>query len=91
MGYKKAIQVLPGELLEMIQEYVDGEYLYIPRKEEAKRGWGSNTDIRRELKERNNCICRDYQSGCGIHELARAYYLSVKSIQRIIRQEKKNI
>lgn len=89
MGYKKAMKVLPKELLEMIQEYVDGEYLYIPRKEETKRDWGSNTDTRIELKLRNENICSDYKSGCGFHELAETYYLSVKSIQRIVRQEKK--
>ena len=32
MGYKKAAHVLPQHLLRAIQEYVDGEYLYIPRK-----------------------------------------------------------
>ena len=33
MSYKKAADVLPEELIDLIQNYVDGEYLYIPRKE----------------------------------------------------------
>ena len=33
MGYKNAIRVLPDDLIMAIQEYIDGEYLYIPRKE----------------------------------------------------------
>ena len=88
MGYKKALTVLPKELVEMIQEYVDGEYLYIPRKEECKRDWGSSTEIRTELRVRNENICRDYESGCDCHVLAENYYLSLKSIQRIVRQAK---
>ncbi len=32
MKYIKATDVLPVEILEIIQEYIDGEYIYIPRK-----------------------------------------------------------
>lgn len=39
MSYKKAIHILPEELLELIQEYVDGEYIYIPRKSNNKKEW----------------------------------------------------
>ena len=31
MGYKKAAHILPQKLLEEVQEYVDGEFIYIPR------------------------------------------------------------
>lgn len=40
MKYKKAQNVLPEEILELIQNYVDGEYLYIPRKSKNKKSWG---------------------------------------------------
>ena len=40
MGYKAAAQVLPEDLLLAVQEYIDGEYLYIPRKEGSRRSWG---------------------------------------------------
>ena len=36
MKYVKAIDVLPQEIIEIIQNYVDGEYLYIPRKNDNK-------------------------------------------------------
>jgi hypothetical protein len=32
MSYIKAEYVLPQELLELIQQYIDGDYIYIPRK-----------------------------------------------------------
>jgi len=37
MGYKKAELVLPIEIIELIQNYVDGEYIYIPRKDNERR------------------------------------------------------
>ncbi|MBP2629312.1 MAG: Mor transcription activator domain protein, partial [Firmicutes bacterium] len=40
MGYKNAICILPDDLIMAIQQHIDGEYLYIPRKEENKKGWG---------------------------------------------------
>lgn len=35
MCYIKAKDVLPLEVIELIQQYVDGEYLYIPKKRGA--------------------------------------------------------
>lgn len=40
MSYKRAIHILPNDLLEMVQEYVDGEFIYIPRKSGKKKEWG---------------------------------------------------
>lgn len=86
MSYKKAEKVLPQELIELIQDYVDGEYLYIPRKNEKRQQWGSNTGARAELNKRNESIYSDYQRGMKTSELAEKYFLSLKSIQRIVLQ-----
>lgn len=32
MKYKKALDVLPAEVIKIIQQYVDGEFLYVPKK-----------------------------------------------------------
>ena len=32
MSYIKAGDVLPKELVDKIQDYIDGEYIYVPRK-----------------------------------------------------------
>lgn len=89
MSYKKAEQVFPAELLELVQKYVDGEYVYIPRKSSNKKEWGTETTIRNELKIRNRQIYQDHQSGCDLEHLSQKYYLSLKSIQRIVLQGKK--
>lgn len=38
MSYVKAEEILPRELLEAIQQYVNGQVIYIPCKE--KKDWG---------------------------------------------------
>lgn len=87
MGYKKAEDVLPESVLKLVQKYVDGEIIYIPRKGQ-KRSWGSETCIKDRLKERNESIYCEYLQGKSAEELAQSYYLSKKSIQRIIREYK---
>jgi len=89
MSYKKANKVLPNELVEIIQQYIDGEYIYIPRKETTRKKWGTDTSTRKDLLERNNRIYEDYQNGILVSDLVEKYYLSLKSIQRILLQEKR--
>lgn len=36
MSCRKSIHALPAELLEQIQEYVEGEVIYIPKKKSSK-------------------------------------------------------
>ena len=58
------------------------------RKEENRKEWGSKTSYRPEMQSRNGLIYKDYVSGMSVCQLAKNYYLSEKSIQRVIRQEK---
>lgn len=88
MKYIKAKDVLPEEIVKIIQEYVDGEYLYVPRKIENYKTWGEKSGIKSSLKVRNNEIYKKYINGATIDELTEEYYLSEKSIRRIISQEK---
>ena len=87
MRYIKAEEVLPGELIREIWNYVDGVILYIPRKPENRRDWGSGTPYRRELEERNVRICREYEAGESVSSLAEKYHLSEKSVGRILRNK----
>ena len=89
MKYVKAIDVLPQEIIEIIQNYVDGEYLYIPRKNDNKKSWGEKSGIKNILKERNIEIYEKYIKGLSISELSKKYFLSEKSIRRIISEQKR--
>lgn len=88
MSYKRAIYILPIELLEQVQEYVDGEFIYVPRKSGNKKEWGTKTSTRKELQQRNMQIYEDYLVGNSQQELSEIYFLSLKSIQRIIRKQR---
>ena len=87
MSYAKAEQFLPNEIIELIQEYVDGQNIYIPRKNKRIE-WGTRTNTRQELSARNKNIYLEFLKGAKTKELSRKYFLSTKSIQRIIRNTK---
>ncbi|MBW6411350.1 CD3324 family protein [Clostridium weizhouense] len=89
MSYANARDIFPNEILEIIQNYVDGEYIYIPRKEENKIAWGELSQSKKELLNRNTKIYEDYLKGMSTHSLSEIYYLSPKTIQRIILEKKK--
>ena len=88
MKYLKAQNVLPKEIITIIQEFIDGEFIYIPRKDGQQRAWGEKSGTKKSLKERNHQIYGDYIKGVSINALVSKYYLSEQSIRRIISLEK---
>ncbi|WP_294148848.1 CD3324 family protein [uncultured Clostridium sp.] len=88
MSYRNVYDLLPEEIVAQIQDYIDGQAIYIPKKESNKKCWGENTDTRQVLAARNNRIYRDYQSGMSTVMLSEKYYLAEKSIRRILKKEK---
>ena len=87
MSYIKAEEILPEELIRQIQNYVDGVYIYIPRKPGTRHAWGQETDYKAELKARNDRIRSDYAAGTSVATLSRRYHLSEKSIRRILQKK----
>lgn len=88
MRYTNATQILPPALLAQVQEYADGMFLYIPRRADKKRPWGTLTPTRQELIRRNNAIFLQHLAGAGISALAEQYFLSPKTVQRIIKNQR---
>ena len=86
MKYVNANDVLPEELLSMIQKYYQGGYLYIPKGNdcEVKR----QTDYKIELEKRNQHIYLKHLEGRTNGELGNIYHLSEASIRRIVSKEK---
>lgn len=84
MGYLKAEKVLPEELLNAIQEYVDGAYIYIPRLGANKKAWGELKNSKEKLARRNAEIARAYRAGRSVADLAASYYLSDKTIYKVL-------
>ena len=87
MRYLNAEDILPAELLAQIQSYADGIYLYIPRRSDRRQSWGSSTRYREELQQRNESIRDLHREGLKNGDLAERFHLSVKTIQRILRQK----
>lgn len=88
MDYIRAADILPQELIEQLQQYVDGAMLYIPKKAEEKKPWGEQTATKASLARRNARIYKEFTEGKSVQILADEFFLAKKSIQRIIRQEK---
>jgi len=84
MRYANANDIFPKNVLALIQEYTDGEYIYIPKKAERRKSWGDNTNSKTEIRQRNIEIFKKYKTGRKTAELACEYFLSEKSIQRIV-------
>jgi len=90
MRYVNAQGVLPEDVLALVQKYLDGAYLYIPRKATNRKQWGESTQTKQETQTRNDRIYAEYKAGKKAATLAEEYYLSDKSIQRIITLGRKN-
>ena len=87
MKYTNANNVLPEELVALIQEYVQGEYLYIPMREKAFTE--NATEYKTELEKRDEHIYRRHLEGMENKRLARIYNLSESSIRRIVIKQRK--
>ena len=88
MGYINAIDVLPPEMVKQIQEYINGDVIYIPKKKGTREAWGKRTATKTALAERNQKIYAEFLQDVSIPVLANKYFMVEKSIQRIVRQEK---
>lgn len=84
MSYKNAKDILPETLLRKIQEYVEGENLYIPKREETRAAWGSSNGARQEYQNRNHQIRARYAVTQNMEELAEEFCLSIDSIRKIL-------
>lgn len=87
MKYKNAGEVLPAELVEEIQRYVQGEFLYIPKKD--KQTHRAVTEYKTELDKRNLRIYKMHLEGMKNKQLALCFSLAESSIRRIIIAERK--
>ena len=84
MPYINASQILPPDLVAAIQQYVDGELLYIPRKTDSRQAWGARSGSRDLLQQRNQQIRQAFRGGQNPQQLASQYHLSEDSIRKIV-------
>lgn len=87
MKNQNAKAVLPDALVKEIQNYVQGEYIYIPVEPKKQKHWGEVSGYRKELEERNKNIKEEYQNGYSMEFLSEKYNLSLSAIRKIIYQK----
>lgn len=88
MGYVRAEDILPPDVLAIVQQYIDGEMLYVPKKHRKRNKWGAVSGTKEYYTKRNARICTEYENGDSVTKLAKKYFLSEKSIQRIVKNKR---
>ena len=86
MGYRNGKDLLPPALLKLVQQYAEGECLYIPRTHRNQQTSGQPTG---RLTQRNAEIRRRYAAGCSVRQLSAEYYLSPQAIYKILSGSRK--
>ncbi|WP_164669740.1 CD3324 family protein [Virgibacillus doumboii] len=84
MAYIQAKKVLPEELIVELQNYIQGETVYIPKKKDNYQGWGTCSGGRKLIDQRNTAIKNAFDSGESIGDLAREYCLSIETVKKIV-------
>lgn len=87
MKYRNAGEILPRDLLSKLQQYAEGELVYIPRRMPEKAGWGTQNGSRERYTQRNTELAQCFRSGLTVEELSRRYFLSRDSVKKIIRAQ----
>ena len=89
MKYVNAKDVLPKEIIKQLQDYVEGCYVSIPKKEDAIKSTDKKTEYRIELEKRNEHIYLKHLQNWSHGQIAKLYHLSLPSIRRIIFEQRK--
>ena len=84
MSYKNGKEILPADVLEEIQKYFAGGIIYIPMVEEQRKQWGTLTDTKEIIRQRNREIKAKKYQGSSIERLMEEYHLSYDTIKRIV-------
>ena len=74
MKYQNAKAVLPDALVKELQNYVQGEFIYIPVEPKKQKRWGEVSGYRKELKERNKNIKEEFE-----------FYIETENYKSILR------
>jgi len=84
MKYVKGNVVFPESLLKEIQEYIQGEFVYIPQKDGLRKQWGEKSGQKEQLARRNKEIRENFEKGMSIDRLTNSYHLSHDTIKKIV-------
>lgn len=84
MKYLNAKTILPQAVLEQLQQYAEGELLYIPKRPQNRKRWGEVQGSKGQTAERNRAIRDAFSQGSAFCELAERYCLAEETVKKII-------
>lgn len=84
MSYVNGKEVLPDNILSEVQKYFGGGLIYIPLPDNERCKWGSRTNTKTQLHNRNQEIRQKKDIGLSIQELMEEYHLSYDTIKKIL-------
>ena len=87
MKYENARDVLPPDVLKLVQRHSAGKLIYVPQARE-RLPWGERSGYRLQLDERNAAIRRRFVAGSTADDLADEYFLTPETIKKIVYSRK---
>ena len=84
MKYLNAKSILPKAMLEELQQYAEGEILYVPKRPQNRKQWGEIQGTKNKTHERNKVIRAAYSQGATFSELAEEYCLTEETVKKIV-------
>ena len=82
MKYRNAAEILPPQLLQELQKYVQGETLYIPKVKRAS--WGMGTGARTFFSKRDTHIRSQFSRGVAMEKLSEEHFISEDAVKKIV-------
>ena len=82
MKYRNAAELLPNQLLQELQKYVQGKMLYVPKL--MRKSWGVDTGAKSFYSIRNSDIRKQFSHGVELVKLSEDYSISEDAVKKII-------
>jgi RimJ/RimL family protein N-acetyltransferase len=82
MKYRNATELLPLQLLQELQEYMQGETIYVPKVK--RKSWGEGTGAKLFYSKRDADVRKHYSHGVNLNKLSEEYFISEDAVKKII-------
>ena len=82
MKYRSITKLLPSHLLQELQQYVQGETLYVPKV--VRKSWGEDTGAKTFFSKRNENIRKQFSLGENLEKLSEEYFISEDAVKKIV-------
>ena len=82
MKHSNALELLPLQLLQELQKYVQGKTIYIPKVK--REPWGESTGAKTFYSHRNADVRKQFSLGVDLVKLGEEYFISEDAVKKIV-------